>query len=258
MQAGLDRLWPYTDELFEPDDARRSGSWPTASPSTRPAARGLGRATSTACSRGDADRPDDRRRRHRRAATACTPRRSATCSPRCSTCTAATRGRHGDAHARRRAASRGRGGARPRAAGADDRGARRAARGRRSTATASSSTITPTYSGCPAMDADPATTSSGGARRRVSRRRGPDGAVAGLDHRLDQRRGPAQAAGVRHRAARRRRRRRSRSLDARGALPAAAARADTGAQPVRLDRVQGACASAAPAASRSTTSRRSE
>jgi ring-1,2-phenylacetyl-CoA epoxidase subunit PaaD len=61
--------------------------------------------------------------------------------------------------------------------------------------------LTPTYSGCPATEVieqrastPSAPPASAGARH--------DAARAGLDHRLDQRRGPPQAARLRHRAAR--------------------------------------------------------
>ena len=48
MQAGLDRLWPYADELFAPTSSSRRW-WPTVSRSTPSTLRaGLGRATSTA------------------------------------------------------------------------------------------------------------------------------------------------------------------------------------------------------------------
>ena len=90
MQAGLDRVWPYVDELFAPTTS--SGRWwPQASRSTpRPCAR-AGTRTSTGAGRGHAD-PAARVCARRRAAAgaASTPRRSATCWPRCSTCTAPT------------------------------------------------------------------------------------------------------------------------------------------------------------------------
>ena len=62
-------------------------------------------------------------------------------------------------------------------------------------------TITPTYSGCPAMDVIRADIRRALRRRRPSRRRGPDRLRARLEHRLDHRRGPGQARRRRHRPA---------------------------------------------------------
>ena len=72
-----------------------------------------------------------------------------------------------------------------------------------STATAPSrSTLTPTYTGCPATAVIAGRRRDGAATGRGPAGPGAHGAVAGLDHRLDQRGGPPQAARVRHRAAR--------------------------------------------------------
>ena len=118
-----------------------------------------------------------------------------TCSPRCSTCTAPTRvpdgDRDGDPDGARAASVAG-GGARPRAARADHRRPRRAARRRgRATTARVEVTITPTYSGCPAMDAIRHGRRGGAADAAVRRRPRPDRARAGLDHGLDQRAGRA-------------------------------------------------------------------
>ena len=99
-RPALERVWPYVDELFDDDDGRAGGS-PRPASACRPVRRcapACDRRTSTRVARrGDADRA-------RRtalalpaaAATASTPSRWATCSPRCSTSPAPTRGRRGD------------------------------------------------------------------------------------------------------------------------------------------------------------------
>ena len=97
MQAGLERIWPYVDELFDTDDLERD-LVAEASPSTTAAARRRGTPTSVSVL---AEATLVRARGRLDAATAVvgaasTPRRSATCSPRCSTCTAPTRGRRGE------------------------------------------------------------------------------------------------------------------------------------------------------------------
>ena len=61
--------------------------------------------------------------------------------------------------------------------------------------------ITPTYSGCPAMDAIARRVRARRPARRVDRHR-PDAADAGVDHRLDVGGGPRQAARRGHRPAR--------------------------------------------------------
>ncbi|BFO13665.1 hypothetical protein SHKM778_00530 [Streptomyces sp. KM77-8] len=92
-QRAVDALWRYTGEMFQPvegvdvdwsgletawlEGSRRCCAGP---PSPCPTARAA------------------RRGRPVRAGRACTPSPSAGCSPRCSTCTAAIRGRHGDHH----------------------------------------------------------------------------------------------------------------------------------------------------------------
>ena len=70
-------------------------------------------------------------------------------------------------------------------------------------------TVTPTYSGCPAtaiinldIETRPRATAASHKLRLVAP------ALPGLDHRLDQRRGPRQAPRLRHRPADRRHRRR--------------------------------------------------
>ncbi len=61
--------------------------------------------------------------------------------------------------------------------------------------------ITPTYSGCPAMNMIALEIEIGAGARRYCAPEGPHRAVAGLDHRLDERGRPPQAPGIRHRAA---------------------------------------------------------
>ena len=91
--------------------------------------------------------------------------------------------------------------------------------------------LTPTYSGCPATEVIEQNVLRRPAGRKGSAPPGHAAPRAGLDHRLDQRRGPPQAARVRHRAARpgaaRRRRRRSASCAASPPSPARAAAACT-------------------------------
>ncbi len=61
--------------------------------------------------------------------------------------------------------------------------------------------ITPTYSGCPAMNMIALEIELALERAGFRRFESPHRAVAGLDHRLDERRRSPQAAGIRHRAA---------------------------------------------------------
>ena len=61
--------------------------------------------------------------------------------------------------------------------------------------------ITPTYSGCPAMNMIAARDRAGAGARGLSQLKSSHRAVAGLDHRLDERGRPPQAQGVWHRTA---------------------------------------------------------
>jgi len=61
--------------------------------------------------------------------------------------------------------------------------------------------ITPTYSGCPAMNMITLEIELALRARGLSPSKSPHRAVAGLDHRLDEQRRPPQAQSVRHRAA---------------------------------------------------------
>ena len=61
--------------------------------------------------------------------------------------------------------------------------------------------ITPTYSGCPAMNMIALEIELALEREGIAQAENPHRAVAGLDHRLDERRRPPQAQGIRHRAA---------------------------------------------------------
>ena len=61
--------------------------------------------------------------------------------------------------------------------------------------------ITPTYSGCPAMNMIALEIEVALERAGFRRAKSAHRAVAGLDHRLDERRGAPQAARLRHRAA---------------------------------------------------------
>ena len=96
------------------------------------------------------------------------------------------------------------------------------------------STITPTYTGCPAtqvIERDIRAALDAAGFRDVRDR---DHAVAALDHRLDQRERQGEARRLWHRPAERRR--------ARGGLPAMRLGRHRGDQPLRLDAVQGAVA----------------
>ena len=158
MQAALDAVWPLAGELFAPHEVERA--WPRpASPSTRAVrARGVRRPCSTEVLGPATLRPSRRAARRRRARRAGrdgehTAATGASCSPSCRAWPARTRGRRGDApptgRARRIAATV----HRPGAADADPGRPRRPARGRRIEPDGPwSSSITPTYSGCPAMD----------------------------------------------------------------------------------------------------------
>ena len=160
------------------------GRLPAVAAARRPARRGRRRARRGA-RRGHAATA---RRRARSAGSAGAAgrdgvhtERSATCSPSCRAWPARTRRRPGDAAAPRRG-PRGRGGRdRPRAADADPGRPRRAARRRGRGRAPSSSTITPTYSGCPAMGEIMRATCGAGCSGRLRRRRRPHRARARLD-----------------------------------------------------------------------------
>ena len=92
--AALDRLWPYAGELFAARRARRAARRRGASPPTARAARRRGEhVVGERARRGDARASRHGRTRHRAGGReGSTPSTSATCSPRCSRCTARTRG----------------------------------------------------------------------------------------------------------------------------------------------------------------------
>ena len=124
----------------------------------------------------------------------------------------------------------------------DHRRPRHPARRRPTTPTAPSTvTLTPTYSGCPAIDLIRDDVAGRAARRRVRRRRGRDAADAGVDDRLDE---PRTAGASCARPASRRRRAARSAARSRGCarLPALRVAGHRGAVPVRLDAVQGAVA----------------
>ena len=130
----------------------------------------------------------------------------------------------------------------------------------RSTATAVTVTITPTYSGCPAMRVIEQDIDDALKARGIEHVRDPHELLAGLDHRLDSGRGAREAAGLRHRAPGRggpRRAHRHRPAPPRGALSLLRLRAirHSGASSARRRASRSTCA--APAGSRSRSSRRS-
>ena len=216
--------------------------------------------------RGDADRARRPGPRCGGGRQGCTPSTSATCWPRCSTSTARTRGRRGDrpthlgtragrtrAWQRRRDAC-----STPSCRSSPSRTSGSCATSPRTTRDASTCTITPTYSGCPAMETIRAdlveTPDLAGYQPRRRRVRAQPRLV---DRRRSPREGRAKLARSRHRAAadrRRERRRRRSGSPCRCAARSAAA--STPASPAGSARPPArACGSAAPAASPSTTSR---
>ena len=98
MQRALDAEWPFVEELFEPVDATLVASGVAADPTVcaLPCSSAWRPWSAEAHAHPARGRAADRRRPPE----GCTPRTSATCSPRCSTSPARTRGRHGDRHAR--------------------------------------------------------------------------------------------------------------------------------------------------------------
>ena len=99
MQAALGAIWPLVDELFHARPGHRA-----TCPGWRPTRRTCA-PRSTRCSAPCSPRPPWTARRPPRwpgsraspGVTACTPKRSATCSPNCRASPAPTRARHGDA-----------------------------------------------------------------------------------------------------------------------------------------------------------------
>ena len=244
MQAGLDRVWPYVDELFGATTS--SSAWsPTgiAVDCVRRCATAWDGYVAAVLAEADADRPDatsvargvagagihteamgfllaEMQHLHR-------------CAPGGVVVSAVTR-------RRLTRGRRGVGRARPGGAGADHRRPRGAAR-RRVDADGRVEVVDHAdLLRLPGHGRDPATTSSRRCAPRLRRRSTVrDGAVAGLDDRLDDRR--RQGASCRSTASRRR------PADALaaagravavGALPAVRLARHPRAQPVRLDRVQ--------------------
>ena len=175
MIVAITDTWPYVDELFV-DDAlveRLADDGVAVLPSTlRPGVRRRDRRRPRRGRARAADRPHRVHRLGRRPRRRATPSTSVRSSPRCRCSPARTRGRRGEpgrrrgrgapgirrpARARRpgRASRVGRRGDRdrPRDPGAHDRGPRRAARGRARDDGIVRVQLTPTYSGCPALDA---------------------------------------------------------------------------------------------------------
>ena len=103
--------------------------------------------------------------------------------------------------------------------------------------------ITPTYSGCPAMNMIALEIELALERAGIRAADSPDRAVAGLDHGLDERGRPAQAAGIRHRAAAgRQASRRALFGEQQVACPQCGSQNTEAAVRVRLDLLQGAVA----------------
>ncbi len=198
-------------------------------------------------------------------ATACTPRRWATCWPSCRASPAPTRTRHGDRGARPAPGTVAAGDARPRAADGHPRRPRHPARRRARPATRVVATITPDLLRLPGHARDqPPTCGAGSQRRRLRRRR--------RSAPSSRRRGPATGSpptGRRKLAAagiappdRRRRGAPARSRSPSAAPPAAACprcgSADTDATAAFSATACKALHRCRPATSRSSTSRRSD
>ena len=191
------------------------------------------------------------------AVTACTPRRSATSSPSCRASPGPTRTRRGSDDADGLGRGRRDPGSELPMLTLADLGILRAVEedGRATVAV-----ITPTYSGCPAMREISRDVVHRLQTGRLRRRPGPHPTRAGVEQRLDHRRGSAQAR--RAPASRRRAPRPRRSgpipltLTARPA-PVACPRCGVGRhhadRGVQRDRLQGAATAATPAPSRSST-----
>ena len=173
MQTALDALWPYTGEMFTADavddaliDAGIAADARTLrEPWLAAVRRGARRGDARAAGR----RMDAGRAAAAAASRACTPSISATCWPRCSTCSARTRARSGDGHrgassaiaaaasrrghaCARRGVGRAADGARSRGSGDLDRRTGHRARRRVESTAACAIEVTPTYSGCPATE----------------------------------------------------------------------------------------------------------
>ena len=190
---------------------RRSSSTPRTS--TRGWSRTAWRSTPRRCApafdervatvldAGHADRAPRSRPRPAAGGAACTPRRWAAArrdaapGPLAPGGDVVTATRHGRWDDRRRRCST------PRCRCSPSRTSASCARSTRTSRRRATCTITPTYSGCPAMDTIRDDIVAAFARRRPRRRTRRVRAGPGLDHRLDERRGQGQAAGLRHRAA---------------------------------------------------------
>ena len=212
-QAALDHLMPYTPEFWTASPAETAAAGPGTGVDVADAARRLERPGRRRAGRGHAAAPGRPAAMSPKASRACTPSTWASCSPRCRAWRAPTRAPPGDRrpctdeHPSRHAfvhASRGLGRAgpadRPGDSGDLAARARHPARGATRRRRRAEVVITPTYSGCPAMgQIEDDVRAALRSRRHAGARRHAAG--AGLDHRLDERRRPGEAARLRHRAA---------------------------------------------------------
>lgn len=153
MRAGLDGLWKYTGEMFRPVDGLDELDWAALEGRWLAALGGV-------LERAGLELPQGARHGAWAAGAAggdCTPSPSADCSRRCSTCTAATRGHRGDQHRADPA-----GGGAGRAGGSvpdpelpvltlEELGVMRGVRMHEDGHV--EVTLTPTYTGCPAIEA---------------------------------------------------------------------------------------------------------
>ncbi len=102
--------------------------------------------------------------------------------------------------------------------------------------------ITPTYSGCPAMNMITLEIELALDRAGFRDSKSPHRAVAGLDHRLDERSRPQQTPGIRHCAAASGKLAPRAVRRAAGGVPAMRLRGYRGAVRIRFDLLQGAVA----------------
>ena len=259
MQAALDAVWPFVDELFEPAapgpgrGRRRRRSGDAAQPGPATGSPGVVDEATLTLPDVPAAVGGGRRGLH--------TEHLGYLLAEMQHLTARTRGRRGDARTTRQPepGAAGRGRARPGAAGRHDRGPRHPARRHRGRPGPGRRADHPDLLRLPGDGRDPHRHRRDADGRGLPPRRGRVRAGPGLDHRLDHRRGPRQARRVRHRAARgpgpsdgRR------SARARRALPAVRLARHPRVQPLRLDRLQVALGLPRAAASPSTTSRRSD
>ncbi len=185
-------IWPYVDELFRTSEVEMRLPGVAVDPAdTRADVDAVLDQVLAAATLDAAAEPGQRDDRRPRAdGRACTPRRWATCSPRCRASPASTRGRRGERTGAARAAAATVVDPEMPMLTLDDLGVLRDVRVEGDGVTV---TITPTYSGCPATRGDPRRPAPRAHRRGLPAGRGAHRAVAAVEHRLDHRGRPREA-----------------------------------------------------------------